>query len=80
MYEIGNGGCLMSLFDKGIRRCREAAGISQAALAHKIGVTQQAINFYEQGINTPTAQKLVLISNALGVTLDELLSQQSKAS
>ena len=39
-----------------IRELRERAGLSQAALAKKIGVTRSAVNAWEMGLSIPTTQ------------------------
>lgn len=42
-------------------------------LANKVGITRQAISAYTSGKRNPSAEALVAISNALGVTVDELV-------
>lgn len=52
---------------------RNKLNLSQAELAAKCGVTQQAINGYELGVKTPKLETLLLIAKALNCTTDELL-------
>ena len=39
-----------------IRELRERAGVSQAALARRVGVTRSAVNAWEMGLPIPTTQ------------------------
>lgn len=47
--------------------------MSNTALAQKIGVSSQIISAYTTGVKTPSLETLIKISNALGVTVDELV-------
>lgn len=47
-----------------IKAYREQAGLSQAALARQVGVTQSLISHYEMGIKVPTARIAVAIEKA----------------
>ena len=63
-----------SLLAKRIRQLRLAEGLTQPALAVKIGFKdKQVVNNYEINGANPTAYNLVLIAKALNVTLDVLL-------
>ena len=64
----------MNLSQK-IYDCRKKAGLSQEALAEKLGVSRQAISKWETGEATPEVGKLLLLANAFGVTTDWLLSE-----
>lgn len=55
-----------------MKSARAALGMSQDALAKKIGVTRQTINSVENGDYNPTINLCVSICRALGKTLDEL--------
>jgi len=65
----------MKLQEK-ILYCRKKAGLSQEALAEKIGVSRQAISKWETGEATPEVGKLLLLARAFGVTTDWLLSEE----
>lgn len=56
-----------------IKTIRESSGMTQAALAEKIGVSQQAVSCWETGERYPRAADLPRIADVLGVTVDELL-------
>ncbi|NMB03902.1 MAG: helix-turn-helix transcriptional regulator [Tissierellia bacterium] len=64
----------MKLSEK-ILFCRKRAGLSQEALAEKIGISRQAISKWETGEAVPEITKLLLLSHTFGVTTDWLLSE-----
>lgn len=59
-----------------IRELRLERGLSQAALAKEIGVSQKAIDYWERGINEPKASYIVALADLFGVSCDELLRRQ----
>ena len=59
----------MNLSEK-ILYCRKKAGLSQEALAEKLGVSRQAISKWETGESVPELSKLVLLARAFDVTTD----------
>ncbi len=65
----------MKLNEK-IYDCRKRAGLSQGALAERIGVSRQAVSKWETGEAEPELAKLRLLSAAFGVTTDWLLSEE----
>lgn len=57
-----------------IRTLREAAGLSQRALAAEAGISQPAVGMIETGARlTPSADTLARIARALGTTSEKLL-------
>ena len=56
-----------------IKELRTEKGLSQAALAKAIGVSQKAIDFWERGINEPKASYIVLLASFFGVSCDYIL-------
>lgn len=52
-------------------------GLSQEALAERLGVSRQAVSKWETGEATPELTKLVLLAKVFGVTTDELLSESA---
>lgn len=68
----------MKLNEK-IYQCRRKAGLSQEALAEKIGVSRQAISKWETGEASPEISKLPLLAKEFGVTADWLLSEEDEA-
>jgi len=55
-----------------IRAAREVAGMTQAELAARVGVTRQTLIAIEQGRYSPTLELAFQISRAFGVGLDDL--------
>ena len=66
----------MKLSDK-IWVCRKKAGLSQEALAEKIGVSRQAISKWETGEAAPEITKLPLLARTFDVTADWLLDDEA---
>lgn len=64
------------MFGLNIKQFRGAAGMSQAVLALKVGVTQQTISNWENGMGEPSASELLALSVALNVDLKELLTKE----
>ena len=58
---------------------RRKSGLSQEALAEKIGVSRQAVSKWETGAATPELDKLRALCACFGVTLDELTGQDAPA-
>jgi len=57
-----------------ITRLRKAAGMSQAELAQRVGVSTSAIGMYEQGRREPSCALLVSLARALNTSLQYLLT------
>lgn len=62
-------------FHEKIYYCRKKAGLSQEALAEKIGVSRQAVSKWETAEAVPEIGKLSLLASTFGVTADWLLSE-----
>ena len=60
------------LVGRNIRKRRKAVGLSQVALAAKIGVTYQQIQKYETGKNRISASRFYHIAAALNCRLKDL--------
>jgi transcriptional regulator with XRE-family HTH domain len=56
-----------------IKSLREAAGISQAALAKQLSVTRSSVNAWELGLSVPTTQYIVELAKFFCVSSDYLL-------
>ncbi len=57
-----------------IRRYRGREGLSQEALAERVGVSRQAVSKWETDAAMPELDKLAALARALGVTADQLLN------
>lgn len=53
--------------------CRKAAKLTQAKAAKLIGITQQAVSLYERDLREPTANIIIEMAGAYGVSIDYLL-------
>ena len=55
---------------------REKAGLTQAVVAEKLGVTGAAVCQWEKGKTSPKLPMLRKIANLYGCTVDELLGNE----
>ena len=53
---------------------RRKLGLSQAELAHRLGISPSAMGMYEQGRREPSGATLVALARELQVTTDYLLT------
>ena len=53
---------------------REAAGLSQAALAGKLGVKRTTVEAWEHDLKEPRANRLSMLAGVLGVSMSWLLT------
>ena len=63
-----------------VRAARTACGMSQAALADRLGITFQQVQKYERGANRISASKLIEIARAVGLAPAELLRDLGETS
>ncbi len=56
-----------------IRELRRAHGLTQAALAEKMHISDKAVSKWERGLGCPDVSLLPVLSRLLGVNLEELL-------
>jgi transcriptional regulator with XRE-family HTH domain len=61
-----------------LKSLREAAGLSQRALARMVGETQSNIQYWEAAGKIPRSDVLAPMAKALGITVEELLGEQTK--
>lgn len=61
-----------------ILQCRKKAGLSQEALAERIGVSRQAVSKWETGEAMPELPTVVALAKEFGVTTDWLLSDAAE--
>lgn len=61
------------MFKDKLKELRKKHGQTQAQLGECIGVTQQAIERWENGRTEPNSSTLIQLSNFFGVTTDYLL-------
>ena len=56
-----------------IKHLREVNGMTQSALAKKLGITRSSVNAWEMGISVPSTQNIVELSRIFCVSTDYLL-------
>ena len=61
-----------------IRKARREREISQRLLAYKSGVAQAAISQWENDKREPSVAHLILIADALCISLDELVGRKRR--
>lgn len=66
-------------FSEKLKAARKSAGISQEALAEKLGVSRQAVTKWETGRGIPDVDNMMIISNLFGISVDDFLSQEKEA-
>ena len=60
-------------FSENLQNLRKAAGMSQEELAERLGVSRQAVSKWETDGGYPEMDKLLLLRDLFGVTVDELM-------
>lgn len=61
-----------------IKESREKNNLTQSALAKKLGISRSAVNAWEMGISSPSAQYLIELSRLFNVTTDYLLDLDAR--
>lgn len=55
---------------------RKANGLSQEALAERIGVSRQAVSKWERAESSPDTDNLIALSKLYNMSLDDMLSEK----
>ncbi len=63
-----------------IKAIREQMGMTQAALAKRLGLTRASINSWEMGLSVPSTQYIAMLAKIFGVSADYLLGLDETAS
>ena len=66
----------MVVFGSVLKELRRKAGLTQKALADKLGVTKSVISYYELAERTPSPEMLLKIANVFHVSTDYLLGRK----
>jgi len=69
-----NGEIVDMRFPKLLRKLREKAGLSQAGLAKKAGLSVRSIQNWEQGHREPSVQGIITLARGLEVSAEVLLA------
>jgi len=57
-----------------LKKVRTQAGLTQAELADRVGVSRKTINTVENGVFTPSTTLSLKLSRELGVTVEDLFA------
>ena len=60
-----------------IRELRKDRNYTQAMLARKLNITQGAVSQWEKGITVPSADQLMALADAFGISIDVLLEREN---
>ena len=60
-------------FGERLQALRQRAGMSQDALAERLGVSRQAVSRWERDETMPETDKVIALADLFGVTTDYLL-------
>lgn len=66
---------LKSTLSRNITQYRQNLGLSRAALAKAIGVTEMSLGQYERGARTPSIEKICKLADVLNVSTDSLFGR-----
>jgi putative transcriptional regulator len=55
-----------------LKERRSEMGLTQAELAERVGVTRKTVNTVENGVFTPSTPLAIKLSQALGLTVEQL--------
>jgi len=72
-------GPLDAVIGERIRRRRRELALSQSALGAKLGITFQQVQKYENGANRVSATMLLKLSDALGLSVQDILQEAEAA-
>jgi transcriptional regulator with XRE-family HTH domain len=67
---------LIASFGRRVRECRLAMGISQVELGRRSRVTSKFISEIERGTSNPSLETVLLVADALGRSLPDLLQAE----
>ena len=65
-------------FGNRLYRLRKKAGLSQAQLGEKVGVSNKAVSKWENGLAKPGLEIVHRLADTLSVSVDELLSMPAE--
>ena len=65
----------MKIIAKRLKEARNRKGLTQEEVARRLGVTRSVIARYESGLNDPSTEKLTMLAEMYGVSVDYLLGR-----
>ncbi|NDO67376.1 helix-turn-helix transcriptional regulator [Schaedlerella arabinosiphila] len=63
----------MNHFSRNIKHYRKLHNLTQQQLADKVGISHQALSFYENGIRECKIDYLIKFADVFGISVDELV-------
>ena len=69
----------MELTGKRLAQCRREANFTQEEFADLIGISFQAVSYWERGKTMPDFSNLILISQLYNVSIDYLLGNEKQS-
>lgn len=70
--------CAMVNFPKKLSKLRQSMGLTQGALAERLGITKGMVSSYERSLAMPSYEVLIVIARIFGVSTDYLLGLDSR--
>lgn len=64
-----------NLFGNNLKNLRKENGLSQSAIAKRIGVTQQCVSEWEKGNMEPTLSNLWQLADLFNLSIDALVGR-----
>lgn len=68
-------GLIFMKFNEKLQNLRKEKNMSQEDLAAKLNVTRQSVSKWESGLAYPEMEKLIVLSELFGVSLDDLIKE-----
>jgi transcriptional regulator with XRE-family HTH domain len=65
----------MYSFPENLKRIRKKRGMSQEALAKRLGISQRSVSHYEENTRYPAIDRIYDIARVLDVPIEELISE-----
>lgn len=69
---------MIKILGVNIKEKRELKGFTQTTLSLKLGVDRSAVAKWETGRSSPPVDKLIIMSDLFGCTIDELVRGDKK--
>lgn len=64
--------------NKILKQLRKERKMTQLELSEKTGINQAVISKYESGERTPTTEKLIILADFYGVSVDYMIGRTGK--
>ena len=61
-----------------IKEARERAGLTQAQVGKKLGITDSAVNQWEAGKAFPNTKRLIALAELYGCTIEDLIRKDEE--